>query len=676
MSVHLRSVVIHGHFYQPPREDPWLDEVEAEPSAAPYHDWNQRIDRECYRAVVAARLPGRNGRIARIVNTLEWISFNVGPTLMEWLEREAHDTYHAILAADRVSAERLGGHGNAIAMPYHHTILPLSSRRDKTTEVRWGIENFRRRFGREPAGMWLPETAVDHETLDVLAAEGIRFTILAPQQVVHPPPGGLPGRYRTSGGRELAIFVYFGSLSHDIAFGPLLRDARAWAERLVPGPDPLGPDLVSVATDGETFGHHHAFGEMALASVLDRLSHRPNVRIENFASFLARHPPIHDVELIAPSSWSCPHGVERWRSDCGCKMVPGDASHQRWRAPLRQAVDWLADELDLVYEREAAGLFSDPWAVRDAFGQVVSDGVDRREFVAGVLREPSEERRVRALELLEMEQDALRMFTSCGWFFDDIARIEPRQVMRYAAHGIELAGAPHAERLEQEFLAQLARAPSNDSAAGTARDIYLAHVKPGLPAEARVAAGCWAAQQAGVDPRRSGVRAYWTDIIGGTVSVTNCSTTRRADYTVSLTPSGAADLAATVETAGASPVHITMADLPEHQRALVASARRAALAEQWLSAEDRAVIGRGDARFDGVVRHALVEAAEHIADGALDQNAARVIGLVDLIDLCGVKIPFDAQTRFARAWSAMSDAERRIAAPVAYRLGFVADEMP
>lgn len=208
-----RSVVIHGHFYQPPREDPWLDEVEAEPSAAPFHDWNQRIERECYRAVVAARIPGTEGRIARIVNALEWISFNFGPTLLEWLQREAPDTYAAILEADARSAARLG-FGNAIAMPYHHAILPLSSRRDKITEVRWGIADFRRRFGREPIGMWLPETAVDHETLEVLAVEGIRFTILAPHQVARPPAAGWPGRYR-AGGSEIAVFVYDGTLSHE-----------------------------------------------------------------------------------------------------------------------------------------------------------------------------------------------------------------------------------------------------------------------------------------------------------------------------------------------------------------------------------------------------------------------------------------------------------------------------
>ena len=263
MTRSVRSVVVHGHFYQPPREDPWLDEVEREPSAAPFHDWNERIEQECYRAVVAARLSEAAGRITRIVNTLTSISFDFGPTLLEWMERSAPATYEAVLEADRLSCERHDGHGNAIAMPYHHSILPLCSRRDKTTEVRWGIADFRRRFQREPEGMWLPETAVDDDTLDVLAAEGIRFTILAPHQVTPLPARGSSGRYRTAGGRTITLFVYDGGISHDIAFGPLLQDARAWTARMAPGEAVAGPaGLTLVATDGETYGHHHRFGEI------------------------------------------------------------------------------------------------------------------------------------------------------------------------------------------------------------------------------------------------------------------------------------------------------------------------------------------------------------------------------------------------------------------------------
>jgi alpha-amylase/alpha-mannosidase (GH57 family) len=465
----VRSIVIHGHFYQPPREDPWLNQVAVEPSAAPYHDWNERIERESYRAVVAARVYAPDGRIAQIVNTLASISFNFGATLLEWLEREAPGTYAAVLDADRASRARHAGHGNAIAMPYHHVIMPLASRRDKVTEVRWGIADFRRRFGRDPEGMWLPETAVDPETLDVLAAEGIAFTILAPRQVEHAPGDGSAGRYRTSGGRSIALFVYDGPISHDVAFGPLLKDAAAWAERLRSpgkGREVSERRLVAVATDGETYGHHHKFGEVALAWVLRELERHRDVRVENFAAFLARHRASHDVKLVAPTSWSCAHGVERWRADCGCRMAPERPTQQRWRAPLREALDWLAGELHARFEREGGALFADPWAARDAYG------ADRTA-------------EGRARELLEMERNALRMFTSCGWFFDDTAGIETIQILRYAARAIELAGAD-VPRLEAGVLERLARAQSNDPDEGTGRDVYLNHVKRRVPVEAAV----------------------------------------------------------------------------------------------------------------------------------------------------------------------------------------------
>jgi alpha-amylase/alpha-mannosidase (GH57 family) len=405
-----RSIVIHGHFYQPPRDDPRTGIIPVEINAAPDHDWNERIERECY---------------SRVTGSLASVSFDFGPTLLEWMERQAPDTYGAVLAADRAS-------GNAVAMPYHHVILPLSPRRDKTTEVQWGIADFRRRFGREPEGMWLPETAVDHETLDVLAEEGIRFTILAPHQVNGAPAGGVPGWYRTAGGRRIAIFTYDGGLSHGVAFGPLVNDAAQWVDRLTAA----SGDLVAIATDGETYGHHHKGGDVTLARVLETLAQRGDVRVENFASFLARRPPEAEVGIVSPSSWSCPHGVERWRTECGCRAAPERNTQQRWRAPLRAAVDWLSGEIRGAFERDGRAL---PTA---------------------------------------LENQLLRMFTSCGWFFDDIAGIESVIVLRSAARAIELAGPPPEQaRLEAGLLERLAEAPSNDPAVGSGRELYLQRVK-------------------------------------------------------------------------------------------------------------------------------------------------------------------------------------------------------
>ncbi len=472
----MRSIVIHGHFYQPPRDDPWLGTLPREASAAPYHDWNERIERESYGPVAAS---------------LVSLSFDFGPTLLAWMERYAAGTYRAVLAADRAGVALHAGHGNAIAMPYHHTILPLSPRRDKETEVRWGIADFRRRFGREPEGMWLPETAVDDETLDVLVAEGIRFTILAPHQVERVPALGRPGWHRTAGGRRIALFLYDGALSHDVAFGPLVRDPAAWIERLTAREGGNGggggggggsaevPEILAIATDGETFGHHHREGVVTLARVLEALSKRGDVRIDTFAAFLARHAPQDDVKLVAPSAWSCPHGVERWRSDCGCRVHGDRATQQRWRAPLRHALDWLAAELHGVFEREGGGIFAaDPWAARDAYGAVLGasdDAVTR--FIGERLRRPDDGSALaRARELLELERHALRMFTSCGWFFDDIAGLESLIVLRSAARAIELAGSD-AARLEAGLLERLTLAPSNDPAVGSGRELYLRSVK-------------------------------------------------------------------------------------------------------------------------------------------------------------------------------------------------------
>jgi alpha-amylase/alpha-mannosidase (GH57 family) len=471
-----RSVVLHAHFYQPPREDPWTGRVPAQPTAAPFHDWNERIEAECYRPITRSRVLA-DGRVPEEqVNCLEWMSFDFGPTLLNWLECCAPDTYGAVLAADRASEARTG-HGNALAMPYHHPILPLSSPRDRVTEIRWGIADFRRRFGRAPEGMWLPETAVDAQTLDAVAAEGIRFTVLAPHQVRSMPDDGRPMRYETRVGRDLAIFVYDGALSHGVAFGSLLRDGVAWAEVMAEA----GPRtaLCSIATDGETFGHHHEFAEMALARAIVELRGRQGVRLENYASVLAREGTSGVARLVEPSSWSCAHGVERWRSDCGCRARPEDDTSQAWRAPLRSALVWLSERLHQIFERRGAPLFGDVWGARDAYGTVVGavDVEERERFVRTWIdrerRTPGEEHVEAGLDLLEMERYALGLFTSCAWFFDDIDRLEPRQVLAYAARALELAGGDGVG-LATDFAARLALARSNDPHVGTAADVFQA----------------------------------------------------------------------------------------------------------------------------------------------------------------------------------------------------------
>lgn len=647
----MRSVVFHAHFYQPPREEPWLEQVEREPSAAPYHDWNRRIEQECYRAVVAARIPAPDGRIARIVNTLETISFNVGPTLAEWLSREAPGTWQAILAADRISRTRRG-FGNAIAMPYHHIILPLASRRDKITEVRWGIADFRRRFGHEPIGMWLPETAADLETLDVLAGEGIRFTILAPTQVVQPPPAGLPGLVRTGSGHQIAVFIFDGPLAHDVAFGPLIRDADRWTGEVLRRPlAETGPTLVSLAADGETFGHHHPFGEMALAATLDRLGRDPEVRLDNFASFLARHPAEHPVELIEPGSWSCPHGVERWRADCGCRTTPGTS--QAWRAPLREALDWLAGELDRRFETEGASFRTDPWEARNGW------------LPPGPSPLP-----VRARELLEMEVYTLAMFTSCGWFFDDIGGLESRICLRYAARAIEMAGA-EAVRLHDELRGRLQAAVSNQPGLGTGAELY-ERARPALPAEPRAAAGYAATRELdpAAGPREIGPFHVETGPEGRIV-VQHRRTGRTWQYLATPELRDVRNLWVAVrETPEGDPVRVSFADLPEAQQDEIRAAFRRVLRPAVLDASETARVADGLVEYRRAIADALVRRLPADPELAEGLDLPGITRTLDLLAIEGRSIPFEAQTRYARLLVQGPPELRKALRGLAERFGF------
>jgi hypothetical protein len=668
-----RAVVVHGHFYQPPRENPWLDYVETEATAAPFHDWNRRIDSECYRAVVAARIPDAAGRIARIVSTLERISFDFGPTLLAWMEEEAPETYRAVLDADAVSRRQTGGHGNALAAPYHHVILPLSSRRDKVTEVRWGIADFRRRFGHEPAGMWLPETAVDDETLDVLAAHGIRFTILAPHQVKRAPAGGLPGRYRTSGGREIALFLYDGPLSHDVAFGPLLEDAFGWARRILEARSADAPSaLVTLATDGETFGHHHRFGEMALARLLEILDQRPDATVTNPAAFLASHPPTEALELVAPSSWSCPHGVERWRSDCSCRVAPEKGWHQKWRAPLRSAVDWLAAELHRVFEREGSALFEDAWAARDAYGDVRdAPSAAIAEFVAAkAARALTPEETLRARELLELEHDALALYTSCAWFFDDIGGLEPLQAMRYGAHAIELAG-PAAASLDSGFAQRLAAAPSNDRAVGDGRRMYLERARPAVPQAARAAASYAALRRLSPGGVSGRVACYEASAGGDRVRLVHRRTGRTSTFDASVQAAGEPRLSVAVTPAGQSAAtRFSLDALTEPERAAIIRSLVATIANRSLTPQEGAALREGRASLGDVAERGLLARVDALAHDRSDSGLAAARDLLDLLALEGRSVPFDVQTAFDRVRGSLSATEARRLSLLAERLGF------
>ena len=495
-----RFLCIHCHFYQPPRENPWLEAVELQDSAYPYHDWNERITAECYAPNSASRILDGSNRIVKIVNNYSRISFNFGPTLLSWLEESAPETYQAILDADRESQRNFSGHGSAIAQAYNHMILPLANRRDKYTQVLWGIRDFEHRFGREPEGMWLPETAVDIETLDVLAELGIRYTILAPHQARQVRRiGGTRYRnvegaridptrayvMRLPSGRTMNLFFYDGPISRAVAFEGLLSNGETFSQRLLSGFSDQRdwPQLMHISTDGETYGHHHAHGDMALAYALDHIESRGLAKITNYGEYLEKFPPTHEVQIVENSSWSCVHGVERWRSDCGCNsgMKPGWGQH--WRAPLRNALDWLRDSLVEPYQRTASELLKDPWAARDDYINVVLDrdleNVDL--FLARHLARPiTPDEKVRVLKLLEMQRHLLLMYTSCGWFFDELSGIETVQVIEYAGRAIQLAQDVFGDHTEQNFLAKISEAHSNVPAYGNGADIYERWVKPAI----------------------------------------------------------------------------------------------------------------------------------------------------------------------------------------------------
>jgi alpha-amylase/alpha-mannosidase (GH57 family) len=508
-------VTVHGHFYQPPRENPYLNAIERQPSASPFHDWNERIHYECYRPNAFARILSEHGDLLGIVNNFEYLSFNIGPTLMSWLERHDLEAYQRILEADRKSCERLNGHGNAIAQAYNHMILPLANERDKYTQIRWGKADFRSRFGRDPEGMWLAETAVDYPTLKALVAEGIQFIVLAPSQAQRcrslPTPEQPDPQWLEVGGSQIDpiqpyrcflpggdperdyidIFFYDGPISRDMGFNDVLSSSHHFVGRIgqaVRG-DHRPAQLISVATDGETFGHHKGGTEKALAYAFTEEFPKRGWTVTNFAHYLSLNAPRWEVELKPVTAWSCSHGVDRWQEDCSCGG--GGGWHQKWRRPLRESLDWLRDQLVKVYEEAGKKFFRDPWKVRDEYIQVILDRSPaniNRFLTSHQSHKLSISERVDALRLLEMQRHTLLMYTSCGWFFDELSRPEGTQILRYAARALELAGDVAGVQLEKNFVRRLAAAPSNVDLFQNGAEVYRQLVVPAQISLEQVAA--------------------------------------------------------------------------------------------------------------------------------------------------------------------------------------------
>jgi alpha-amylase/alpha-mannosidase (GH57 family) len=502
----MTALIIHGHFYQPPRENPWTGVIEKQAGAAPYHDWNERVHAECYGPNAHAHITGAGNLIERTVNNYTNLSFNFGPTLLSWLQDKHPETYNKVLEADRVSAGNFGGHGNAIAQAYGHAILPLCNERDRETQILWGLADFRYRFGREPESLWLPETACNNDVLASLIEAGLRYVILAPNQA-----GRLrlrDGAWQSAGsnfdtsqpylflhpdnsGRSIAIFFYDGPAARAIAFERALTSSNSLVEVFVRAAN--GRKMVNVATDGETYGHHFKFGDLCLAHALEIEAPAAGFKVTNYGEYLDEHLPTIEVKLAlgeegTGTSWSCAHGVARWERDCGCH-TGGDAGwNQKWRQPLREALNLLRDAAARDFEAFGSDLFVHPWNARnDSIELILNSDRSREDFLRRHAPRPlSEREQWRALTLLEMQRNSLLMFTSCGWFFSEISGIETIQVLRYAARLIELGDDLGAPLPREAFLEVMAKARSNRLGLGSGADIYRAFAERGSIAPAPV----------------------------------------------------------------------------------------------------------------------------------------------------------------------------------------------
>jgi alpha-amylase/alpha-mannosidase (GH57 family) len=493
-----KYICIHGHFYQPPRENAWLEVIEQQESAAPFHDWNERINFECYATNAVARILDTDNKIVNIYNNYSRMSFNIGATLLSWMEVADPDTYKLIQKADKESCKKYSGHGSAVAQAHSHLILPLANQNDKVTQVYWGLKDFESRFGRFPEGMWLAETAVNTESLEVLAAHGVSYTILAPRQakafkrlnaeswedvVNENIDTRRPYLCKLPSGKTINLFFYNGNISQGVAFEGLLNSGKAFAQRLLNGFDNNDePQLVNIATDGESYGHHHRLGEMALADCLNYIEEKSFAKLTNYAEYLEMFPPQYEAQIHENSSWSCVHGVERWRSDCGCNTGSGYGKwHQKWRAPLRFSLNWLRDQLIPIFEDEAAKYVRDPWAVRNEYIAVLLDRTEENidTFLdKHASRLLTKREKVHLFRLLEMQRNAILMFSSCGWFFDEISGLETTQILQYACRAIHYAKQVADLDFEQEFTFRLSQAPSNLPQFVDGGGVYDKNVKP------------------------------------------------------------------------------------------------------------------------------------------------------------------------------------------------------
>lgn len=506
-------LTVHGHFYQPPRENPWLEAIELQDSASPFHDWNERINSECYNPNSVSKIVDNRNRILDVVNNYTLMSFNFGPTLLSWMEEHAPLAYERVIKADIESVQEHEGHGNAIAQVYNHMIMPLANEKDKQTQVVWGIKDFEARFGRKPEGMWLAETAVDDDSLRVLVENGIKYTILSPYQALkirkigdkdwtdvswgNIDPARVYRYYiKSSPDKYIDLFFYDGAISKSVAFDEILKDGNKFVRRLKEGisENRNYSQLINIATDGESYGHHTKFGDMALSYVLRVRAEEEGFTIVNYAQYLEKAVCDVEVDIKQSSSWSCFHGVGRWKEDCGCSTGGHPGWNQKWRKPLRDALDYLRDELIVIFEKEGKHYFNDSWAARDKYIDVI---LDRSEMIIkkfqkeNFVKELSEEQKVRAMELLEMQRQAMLMYTSCGWFFSEISGIETTQIMKYAARAMQLAQNFSKKDLEKKFLDLLSEAKSNFQEFGTGKDIFEKFVKPSIVTTKQIAS-LWA----------------------------------------------------------------------------------------------------------------------------------------------------------------------------------------